>query len=402
MGSSRHGNAKGIVLAAALLLSAFLPVSARAQGSFEGATRLVQALREARTPPALRAMLQGIASQQVYGTANIEPELVALLGDREIVETLEAWRTGDLDPEVRAVLAKLDDRMLNVLAETELTKSALDRMAANDCRTVTSRLGDLTEKLGEAGTVGAPSDASRVVLVLMSRGDDPLKALEKAGFVAGTPVRKRESVVPWKGPLLTPYRHPASGFVALVDHSGAFYGPWLREGTWVARGNNADDLAALEIDEIGFDRQGPFLKGRVGSPYIQATTDRYGIVNTVLRPSGDPPDGKWTTTIQGWVIDAYFAQSGDLARLNIQLGAEGSPRYQIVENADGKGSRAGLCPQCGRRSFHPEDIRHRYCPQCEVFWGNGERSLVSEGIEFVGRSMKVDEAVFLAHTWMHR
>jgi len=27
------------------------------------------------------------------------------------------------------------------------------------------------------------------------------------------------------------------------------------------------------------------------------------------------------------------------------------------------------CPHCKRTSYHPEDIRHSYCANCNVFWG---------------------------------
>lgn len=28
-----------------------------------------------------------------------------------------------------------------------------------------------------------------------------------------------------------------------------------------------------------------------------------------------------------------------------------------------------VCPQCGSRSYHPQDIEHQFCGRCRVFWG---------------------------------
>ena len=38
------------------------------------------------------------------------------------------------------------------------------------------------------------------------------------------------------------------------------------------------------------------------------------------------------------------------------------PRYEIVEEG-----QAIKCLTCGMTSWHPEDVRHRYCGNCHVF-----------------------------------
>jgi len=41
-----------------------------------------------------------------------------------------------------------------------------------------------------------------------------------------------------------------------------------------------------------------------------------------------------------------------------------NPTYEIV--TDEKGTRI-RCLICGRTSWHPEDVRNRYCGACKVF-----------------------------------
>jgi hypothetical protein len=46
----------------------------------------------------------------------------------------------------------------------------------------------------------------------------------------------------------------------------------------------------------------------------------------------------------------------------VRLFVDVEPTYQIVE-----GGKAIKCLRCEMTSWHPEDVRHRYCGNCNVF-----------------------------------
>ena len=46
-------------------------------------------------------------------------------------------------------------------------------------------------------------------------------------------------------------------------------------------------------------------------------------------------------------------------------------QYQILLNGDGV-AHAIKCHTCGLTSYHPEDVRHRYCGKCNVFHEDAE------------------------------
>lgn len=59
----------------------------------------------------------------------------------------------------------------------------------------------------------------------------------------------------------------------------------------------------------------------------------------------------------------------DLNRLSTMVDAPHDRSYRIIEQG-----RAIECLGCGAVSYHPEDVRHRYCGHCHQFHDDGPRS----------------------------